>query len=165
MAIIYPEGTQQKVIKIQRYEYSSLSQLPNTSAEYNYWTETYNRSHGSSSLHIEVALPGWELPNGPYLGVRMNVNGYKHAKGLLHFRPNSDTTTLGYNCIVTASEIGSTTGNITIAQGWYWHRVSSSGRPMNRTNLSGGNNGNNYDNRVSSSARTYGNMIVTEFIP
>ena len=165
MAIIYPEGTQAKVLKITRYEYSSLSQLPNTTAEYNYWTETHNRLNGSSSLMIEVALPGFELPNGPYLGVRMNVNGYKHAKGLLHFRPNSDTTTLGYNCIVTASEIGSTTGNITIAQGWFWHRSSSDGRPMNRTNLSGGSGTGNFDNRVSSSARTHGNMIVTEFIP
>ena len=95
----------------------------------------------------------------------MNVNGYKHAKGLLHFRPNNDSTALGYNCIVTASEIGSTTGNITIAQGWFWHRASSDGRPMNRTNLSGGSGGGNYDNRVGTSARTYGNMIVTEFIP
>tara|TARA_R100000406_G_scaffold68770_1_gene49168 strand:- start:193 stop:690 length:498 start_codon:yes stop_codon:yes gene_type:complete len=165
MAIIYPEGTQTKVIKIQRFEYSSLAQLPNRTAEYDFWSETYSRQNSGSSLMIESVLPGWELPNGPYLGVRMSVNGYKHAKGLLHFRPNSDTTSIGYNCIVTSGEIGSTTGNITISQGWFWHRASSDGRPMNRTNLSGGSGAGNYDNRVGSSARTHGNMIVTEFIP
>ena len=168
MAIIYPEGTQTKIIKIQRFEYSTIAQLPNTNYEYDYWSVSYSRLNSGSSLMIEAVLPGWELPNGPYLGVRMNVNGYKHAKGLLHFRPNNDSTALGYNCIVTASEMGSTTGSITISQGWYWHRHSDTGRPMNRTNFSGGGGSTpagNYDNRVGTSARTHGNMIVTEFIP
>ena len=163
MAIIYPEGTQQKLIGTARFEFSSLSQFSAQSSEYEWWTENYNRQSGTSDLFIWSVMPCFELPNGPYVGVRLNVNGYKHAKGLLHFRPNTDTTAIGFTCMVTASEIGSTTGNIGINHGWNWHYSSSSNKPFNRANLSGGSGSGNFDNRVGSSARTHGNMLVMEF--
>ena len=65
--------------------------------------------------------------------------------------------------MVTAAEIGNTTGNIAITHGWHWHYASSSSRPFSRANLSGGSGSGNYDNRVGASARTYGNMLVMEF--
>jgi len=163
MAIIYPEGTQQKLIGKARYEFSSLSQYSETTSEYEWWSENYNRQSATSDLFIWSVMPCYELPNGPYVGVRLKVNNYKHAKGLLHFRPNNDTTAIGFTCMVTASEIGSTTGNIAITHGWHWHYASSSSKPFNRANLSGGSGGGNFDNRVGSSARTHGNMLVMEF--
>ena len=92
MALIYPEGTQQKLIGKARYEFSSLSQYSETTSEYEWWSENYNRQSATSDLFIWSVMPCYELPNGPYVGVRLKVNSYKHAKGLLHFRPNANNT-------------------------------------------------------------------------
>jgi len=169
MAIIYPEGTQQKFIKVEKFEYGTIGQVPaTTNTNYTWWSVNFNRQNSGSSLMIWSVIPVYELPNGPYVGCALNVNGYISSKGLLHFRPNNDTTAIGHTCIVTSSDIGSTTGNITIAHLWNWHHHNSSVKPFNRTNLSGGSGSTpagNYDPRVGTSARTYGSMIVQEYIP
>ena len=131
MAIIYPEGTQQKFIKVQQFEYGTIGQVPaTTTTNYTWWSVNYSRLNSGSSLMIQSVIPVYELPNGPYVGVALNVNGYIYSKGLLHFRPNNDTTAIGHTCILTSSDIGSTTGAITIAHIWNWHHHNSSVKPF-----------------------------------
>jgi hypothetical protein len=165
MAIIYPEGTQRKFINYSRFEYTAITQLSNASAETNFWSVNYNRQSGSSHLYIHSLFPTAELPNGVWLGSFMTVNGYKHAKGLISTR-TSDAGVFGFTCMVAPSEIGSTTGNITISHGWYWNRYNDAGRPINWINFEGGSGSAanlNRDPRITSGTRTTGELIVQEF--
>ena len=157
-------GTGGRIVSYNTYRYTSRFSAPAATSEYTWWTETFNRTRSDSSIWVVSDQPVFELPNGVYVGVAININGFKTARGLKHFRPNTDTTCIGFNTLVTPSEIGSTTGNITIKHFWNWHYVSGSNKPFNITNFQGGGTGGGRDDRVGSSAITEGHMIVMELI-
>jgi len=157
-------GVGGRIVSYNTYRFTARFTAPAATAEYTWWTENFNRTRSDSSIWVVSDTPCFELPNGVYVGVAININGYKTARGLKHFRPNTDTTTIGFNTLVTPSEIGTTTGNIAIKHFWNWHYVSGSNKPFNVTNFQGGGSGLGLDNRVSASAITEGHMIVMEIV-
>lgn len=153
------------VIKTSTYRYTGQWQAPSTTTpDYVWWNVTFNRTRSDSSLWIVSDQPVYELTNGVWIGVAMDVNGFSHSRGLKHFRPNTDTTCIGFNCVVTAAEIGSTTGNISIKHKWNWGWVSGANQPFNWINFSGGGANGASDARISSSKKTEGFMIVQEIV-
>lgn len=159
-------GTQNdatKVINFARFEYSNIAvSFTTTSSEYTFWSISYNRIKSTSSLYISSLIPASELPNGVWVGCFMSVNGYKHAKGFRNARPNTDTTIFGFDCMVTAGEIGSTTGNITISHGWNWGGANAAVKPFSYLNFRGGSGNPAADPRVSASLNTLGSMVILE---
>ena len=157
-------GTGGRIISYNTYRFTARFSAPAASSEYTWWTETFNRTRPDTNIWVVSDQPVFELPNGVYVGVALNVNGFKTARGLKHFRPNTDTTCIGFNAMVTPSEIGTTTGNIQIKHFWNWHYVKDANRPFNITNFQGGGTGAGRDDRVGSSAITEGFMMVMEVL-
>ena len=160
-----PEG---KIKAFSRFALTGLSTLSATTSEYYFWTVTYNRQY-NGDLWIVSDIPASELPNGPYVGPHIRVvagsTTVKGSRGLKWFRPNNDNTELGFNSYFTASELGSTTGNITISHGWNWGGgATSSTLPITYINLGYSPNGTQQlDARVPNAGNTEGHMMVMEF--
>jgi hypothetical protein len=160
-----PEG---KVKAFSRFALTGLSTLSATSSEYYFWTVTYNRQT-NGDLWIVSDIPASELPNGPYVAPHIKIvagsTTVRGARGLKWFRPNNDNTELGFNSYFTASELGSTTGNITISHGWNWGGANTTTLPITYINLGGttGTGNQQLDARVPNAGNTEGHMMVMEF--
>ena len=152
-------GDAGKIKAFSRFALTGLSTLSATSSEYYFWTVTYNRQT-NGDLWIVSDIPASELPNGPYVGPHIKIvagsTTVKGSRGLKWFRPNTDNTELGFNSYFTASELGSTTGNITISHGWNWGGGATSATlPITYINLGYSASGNQQlDNRVPNSCNT-----------
>jgi len=147
----------------QSYKYVGITSFSTTAAETNWWSVTFNRTSPTSDIYISSMTPAFELPNGVWIGNAMVVNGYKSSRGMCNARPNADTTMIGFNSVYKASEIGTTTGNITISHMYNWGGSSSAVKPWSYLNFGGGS-GAPRDNRIGSSYETQGQMVVWEIL-
>jgi hypothetical protein len=158
-------GTGGRIISYNNYRFTGIYQAPNTTAETTYWSVQFNRTRSDSKIWVVSDVPAFELPNGVWVGVALNVNGFKVSRGLKHFRPSGDTTCVGFNSLISASEVGSTTGNITIGHFYNWGGANDNVRPFNYLNFKGGSGSpGNTDPRISSSLQTEGHMMVMEIV-
>ena len=161
-------GDAGKIKAFSRFALTGLSTLSATSSEYYFWTVTYNRQT-NGDLWIVSDIPASELPNGPYVAPHLKIvagsTTVRGARGLKWFRPNNDNTELGFNSYFTASELGSTTGNITISHGWNWGGATTTTLPITYINLGGttGSGNQQTDARVPNAGNTEGHMMVMEF--
>jgi hypothetical protein len=158
-------GTGGRIISYNNYRFTGIYQAPVTTAETTYWSVQFNRTRNDSQIWVVSDIPAFELPNGIWVGVALNVNGFKVSRGLKHFRPNTDATCVGFNALISSSEVGATTGNITIAHFYNWGGASSAVKPFSYLNFSGGSGTPaNTDPRISSSYQTEGHMMVMEIV-
>jgi hypothetical protein len=147
----------------QSYKYTGIVAFSLTTSETNWWSVTFNRTSPTSDIYINSMTPAFELPNGVWIGNAMVINGFKTSRGMCNARPATDTTMIGFNSVIKASEIGTTTGNITISHMFNWGGSNAAVKPWSYLNFAGGSGGPR-DPRISSSLETEGQMVIWEIM-
>ena len=166
--VTLPAGVGGKIAAINKFYLTGNTSVGAQSAEYNFWSVTYNRQYSNSNIWVMSDIPTAELPNGVWVGSFLTVNGFKSSRGLKTARPGSDATHFGFNSWITASEVGTTVGNITISHGWNWGGSDASVLPMSYINFKGargtGLTNASIDPRILPQYETQGQMIVMEIL-
>ena len=163
----FPAGTP---INAQTYTYDSVAAYSAHSAEYAWWSVTYNRRFSDSGLWVDMMIPAYQLPNGVWVGNALKITAgsttVTKSRGWKNHRPGStygnDTSLGGFLSIFTSGEIGTTTGDITVSVISCWGGCSSAMQWTAGLNFQGGSSGPHNDARVSASAKTQGSMVIQE---
>ena len=133
-----------------------------TTQDNEFWSFTYNRQSSTSDIIISAIMPMCGDKNWPDIGDFVKINTFRTQRGVYHAgRGGSVTSPWSFLCIgrYTASEIGSTTGNITIAFGWNRGATASTGLcPADVWNP------NSVDDGRVSGSQTISQAIITEVV-
>lgn len=166
--ITLPAGVGGKIAAINKFYLNGNTSVSATSSEYNFWSVTYSRQYSNSNIWIMSDIPVSEMPNGVWVGSFLTVNGFKSSRGLKTLRPGSDAAHFGFNSWLTAAEVGSTTGNITISHGWNWGGSNEAVLPFSFINFKGargtGSSNASIDPRIDPQYETQGQMVVMEIL-
>lgn len=166
--ITLPAGVGGKIAAINKFYLNGNTSVSTTSSEYNFWSVTYSRQYSNSNIWIMSDIPVAEMPNGVWVGSFLTVNGFKSSRGLKTARPNTDASHFGFNSWLTAAEVGSTTGNITISHGWNWGGAGELVLPFSFINFKGsrssGTSNASRDSRIYDIYETQGQMVVMEIL-
>ena len=118
-------GVGSDVLGRASFENSTRTSLSATStANTEFWSFTYNRQSSTSDLIVHAIMPMMGDENWPDIGDHIRIsagNTFRSQRGVFHSgRGSSANGPWSFLCIAryTAAEIGSSTGNITIAFGW-----------------------------------------------
>ena len=123
MAIIYPEGTLSEIINIAQFSDSTYNIETSNTSDTAVLSFSYSRQNSGSHLIVNGYAPC--LVQHSYKGgAYIRANGVKHYHGTNFISPEDNGGTDGPSGVAliagyfTATELGSTTGNITIEYGW-----------------------------------------------
>ena len=138
MAIILPEGTQSEILKVAHFSDSTLNIQMSDSSAGTILTFTYARVSASSQIILNGYAPV-AGQNSYHAGCYVEVNGHRKYEASHYTSPPGGSGdddvygNLNVGGMWSSTDLGSTTGNITIKLGWQ-SRNGSAQRPGNHYN-------------------------------
>ena len=135
MAIYYPEGRAEQILKIAHFSDATQNISMSNADVGTVLTFTFSRENSGSSIIINGYAPN-SGQNSYHAGCYVEVNGSRKYEATNFISPpggSGDNEIYGMMLLGgmwTSSELGSTTGNITIKLGWQ-SRDSTDQKPAN----------------------------------